>query len=340
MQIIKSGIWQAEVVSRVDELETRRKAAAAHKSKPKRAEEKKEILESVKASLATAKDVATKSWTFRLKAWWTGSQITQAWEAVHHAELALVGVERKRNVRATIPRLLAWIESAMNASKRRDHHEEVLTAQLKSKTDTTDPKKETVAKRPPLDRVAVRQALMDVIAANRLRYADLRAFRNLLIVVTALLALLVLVAAIWHGINPDFLTLCPKGKRCPPGPEGSSVAVIALLGAIGGSLALAFGLTEAATPPSRYDPKAWQTFLKPVTGAVTGLLGVLFVQAGFLVPPAGNKGYSLLVYAVLFGFSGQLLTQYVDKRAAGLMSPSSSKKAADEEGSDKEAKPT
>ena len=328
---VDSGIWQAEVVSRVGELETRRRAVKGRKGSATSGEER-EILEAVEEGLETAITAATKgnAWD-RLKAWWTGSAITQAWEAVHHAELALVGIERKRDVRAIIPRLLAWIETAMDESKRRKHHEEVLTAQIPPPQEQSDSEEGGAgAEKPKLDRTAVRQALMDVIAANRERYANLRTFRNILIVATALLALLVLVAAVWHAANPSILTLCPQGKHCPPGPEGSSVALVALLGAIGGSLAFASGLAEAETTPTRYDPKAWQASLKPVTGAVTALLGVLFVQAGFLVPPAGNKGYSLLVYAVLFGFSGQLLTRFVDKKADELISPSPDpKKSAD-----------
>lgn len=75
------------------------------------------------------------------------------------------------------------------------------------------------------------------------------------------------------------------------------------------------------TTPSRYDPKAWQAFLKPITGAVTAVLGVLFIQAEFLISPTGNASLSLLVYAVLFGFSQQLFTRVVDKKAEALITP-------------------
>ncbi len=266
------------------------------------------VYQTVKNGLDTAAKAAGVGWLSRPKAWWTGSAITEAWEGVHHAELALIGIERKRSVEAILARLLAWIHSAIEEPERRELHEKSLKEQI------GDPAK--------FDRTRVRQAFVDVIVANRERYANLRTFRNILILVTGLLGLLVVGVAVWHAANPAFLTLCPAGARvCLTSPPRTEVAIVALLGAIGGSLGLAFGLTEADTAPSRYDPKAWQAFLKPVTGAVTGILGVMLIQAGFLVQPAGNTSYALLVYAVLFGFSQQLLTRTVDKQANALMTP-------------------
>ena len=73
--------------------------------------------------------------------------------------------------------------------------------------------------------------------------------------------------------------------------------------------------------PSRYDPKSWQAFLKPATGAVTGILGVMLVQSELILAPTGNKDYVLLIYAVLFGFSQQLFTRTIDKQADQLVNP-------------------
>jgi hypothetical protein len=57
-----------------------------------------------------------------------------------------------------------------------------------------------------------------------------------------------------------------------------------------------------------------------VAGAATALAGVLLLQANLLVRPAGSNTESvLLAYALLFGFSQQLFTQFVDKRAGNLI---------------------
>jgi hypothetical protein len=313
--IPRRGIWQAEVASRVGELDGRLKAVEGRKQTPGPTAEETAIMKSVEERLEVAKAATDGAdpWS-QLKSWWTGAAITEAWESVHNAELSLAGIESKQAVRATVPRLLAWVKSTIDDRDRRDLHAEALKEQIDPAT--------------PLDRVKVRGALMDVIAANRTRYGNLRVFRNVLIVVTGLLAFLIVVAAGWHALNPSFLSLCPQGsKSCLTVQPRSEVALVALLGAIGGSLALAFGLAETASLPSRYDPKVWQAFLKPVTGAVTGVLGVMLIQAEFLVvTPAGNKSYVLLVYAVIFGFSQQLFTRTVDKKADELSSPASKSK--------------
>jgi hypothetical protein len=303
----RQGIWQAEVIGRADELRGRlemaRGAAGAAPGPQEVA-----TFGAVTRSLTNAEKAAGPA-KGRLKAWWSGAAITEAWESIHHAELALLTVEPERDARGILPRLLAWIESAIEDPKRLARHEKELAAQIEGGA---------------FEPVRVRAALMDVIAANRDRYANLRVFRNILISVTALLATLVIVVITWHAANPDFLSLCPEGATtCLSGPPKAEVALVALLGAIGGSLALAFGLSESERAPSRYDPKVWLAFLKPVTGAVTAILGVIFIQAEFVVKPAGESPYLLLVYAILFGFSQQLFTRVADRRAEALINPAS-----------------
>ena len=166
-----------------------------------------------------------------------------------------------------------------------------------------------------------------MIVANSDRYANLRAFRNNLIVITAILFALICVLAAWHALNAGVLTLCSSeretgGVHCLDGTRSHrwDLALVALVGAIGGMLALAFGLTNAEALPSRYDPKAWQVLLKPVAGSATALGGVLLLQSNLLISPSGTRSESvLLAYALLFGFSQQLFTQFVDKQAGKLI---------------------
>jgi hypothetical protein len=303
----RQGIWQAEVVGRADELRGRLDAAKGAAGPAPEAGDAA-VFRAVERSLDSAERAAgTMKQSSRFKAWWSGAAITEAWDAIHHAELALLTVESEDAARGILPRLLAWIEYAMEDPKRRGRHERTLAPQIENGT---------------FEPIRVRAAFTDVIAANRDRYANLRVFRNILIGVTGLLATLVIVIIAWHAANPDFLSLCPEGATtCLSGPPRSEVALIALLGAIGGSLALAFGLSESQRAPSRYDPKVWLAFLKPVTGAVMAILGVILVQAEFLVRPAGDSSYLLLVYAILFGFSQQLFTGVADRRAEALTGP-------------------
>jgi hypothetical protein len=317
--IWRRSIWRTEVEVRVQELR-HRLAAAEHVDSAKwsadQSEESRRAAKAVvKGCLDRAGEAAAKTQTFwgELDSWWTGDTMTTAWEAVHEAELKLVRLEDSEAVRASLPRLLAWIQRAMESGESRSSYEKAL------KDQAGDDK--------AIDLTLIEQAFKDVIVANNDRYSNLRTFRNTLILVTALLAGLIGVLAAWHALNPGFVTLCSAEsengvRHCLDGsdPHRSDVALVALIGAVGGLLAIAFGLAETETPPSRYDPRAWQALLKPVAGAATALAGVLLIQADLLIGPASSRSESLfLSYAVIFGFSQQLFTRFVDKRAGTLI---------------------
>jgi uncharacterized protein YbdZ (MbtH family) len=303
--------------------ELRHRLDAAQKLKPKNWRDQTEKSRDAAAtaagdSLNAAHAAATEVPQFRsrLSIWWTGTALTAGWESVHEAELNVMQLESAEEVWTNLSRLLSWIQQAMDSGDLRDRHEGILKAQL----DAGQADKE---KRKEVDRTAVRQAFKDVVTANRERYANLRAFRNTLVTVTGVLAALIVLLAVWHAINPAFLSFCAcatEYKCTGSGPGGADVALVALVGAVGGSLAIVFGLAEADTPPSRYDPKVWQALLKPVAGAATGLAGVILIQAEILIGVAGSCSESMLLgYAVLFGFSQQLFTHFVDKRAENLI---------------------
>jgi hypothetical protein len=279
------------------------------------------IEEAIEHAAEAIKDAAM---TQRLAQWWTGAAITAGWESVHTAEAELVDIESEADVRASLPHLAAWLAQVMPTGEPRKRYEGELSSYIEASK--------------PLDRTTVRLAYKDVVKANNESKANLRAFRNLLTVLTAALALVLIVVAAWHAINPEFVSLCGTSgsgasstTTCISGtsPRGQDVLEVQLLGAIGGllSLAVAFsGSTEV--PPSRYNVRPQQAALKVVAGAATGLIGVLIIQSGIVVSPASqtNSEALFLVYAAVFGFSQQLFTKFVDKRAEALLGESEEKK--------------
>jgi hypothetical protein len=310
LQLWRRDIWRAEVKARLGELTNRLRAAeaaAGDLDASQRAD--REIVETSCNTASAAATMEQGVWG-GLVSWWTGDLIATAWEAVHEAEVALVRLESDEAVRANLPWLIYWIQSAMEKDERKTRLLEELEKQEKGGA---------------VDRTRIEQAYRGVIVVNSDRYANLHTFRNNLAVTTALLACLVIVIALWHGANTGFVTLCGStdGKaHCLDGSTSHAwdVAMVALVGAVGGLLAIAFGLAKIETPPSRYDPRAWQAVLKPVAGAATALAGLLLLQADLLISPAGDRSESLyLAYALLFGFSQQLFTQFVDKRAHTLI---------------------
>lgn len=250
-------------------------------------------------------------------AWITGSAVTMAWESVHEAAGELVAIESDDAVRSSLPRLVDWIQEVMPAkSELRKRYEEQLVPIIEGKK--------------PVDRTLVRQAHQDALNANNEKHANLRTFRNLLLAATGFLIFLLVALAVWHAINKNFVSLCgatpPKNAEGPqrcfsgPNPARRDIAAIEVIGAIAGLLSVAFALGSEKVPPSRYNVRAAQIVLKPAAGAATALVGVLLVQSGIVVAPAQNASETLfLAYAAAFGFSQQLLTQFVDKRAGKLL---------------------
>lgn len=299
--MLHRGIWRTEVQLRINELRNRLAVLEAS-GKTNAAVEK--CLDTAQAVLDAPSD-----WRGSMSAWWSGSAMTTAWGSVHEAEARLVADEGDEAVLAALPRLLDWVQRAMNGEAKVRHENS-----LKQQIEKGEPQP-----------VAIQQAYYDVIAANSDRYSNLRAFRNTLVLVTSLLGALMLLLALVHLADPDFISLCTDAgteRSCLAGEEpgrGDLLALL-LLGAVGGLLAIAFGLAETHSPPSRYDPKTWQLILKPVAGAATALAGVLLVQSDVVVGPTSTPSEALFLgYAIIFGFSQQLLTRFVDKRAGALV---------------------
>lgn len=289
-------------------------------------------IEAVKAAIEHASEAIVVGTPFnRIANWWTGAAITAGWESVHGAEAELVDIESEADVRASLPHLATWLQQVMPTGEPRKRYEGELTEYMNA------------AK--PLDRTIARQVYKDVVRSNNESKANLRAFRNLLTVVTAVLAMVLLVLAVWHAIDPGFVSLCGTGgsgtsaTTCLSGKQsrGQDVLEVELLGALGGLLSLAVAFTASSTeaPPSRYNVRPAQAALKVVAGAATGLVGVLIVQSGIIVSPASQTSSEVLflVYAVVFGFSQQLLTKFVDKRAESLLGESEEKEKKGSAGS-------
>jgi hypothetical protein len=320
-EVSGGGSWRAEVGARLEELSNRFAAVPPDSGDA--------LMEATRAAVRADLDNAfraTKGGGSPLGSWFSGSSLTRAWEAIHNAERALLKIETDAAVLAAVPPILSWTRRAMDAGAIREEHEATLKAELSQARTPAPAGVEGLA--PPPDRAAIRGALSDVIAANRLRYADLRTFRNNLIIATVLLIVGLLVIAIWHAHDPHFLSLCAKPekgtKQCLTvggAPRSADIWKVLLVGALGGVLGFVFRLS-ATTGADRFDPKTWQRLLKPVTGAAAALAGVVFLQSGLLVESTiKNTELALLGYALIFGFSQQVLTKFVDGRAESLVKP-------------------
>lgn len=272
-------------------------------------------LEAARQALTGAAEAVDDSASSGLREWWTGTAVTAGWEYVHEAQAELVELETEEDLRATLPALSAWMQKVMPEDGRRKHYEKRLGEFADDKT--------------PIDRTLVRQTYRDVILANNEKHANLRLLRNRIMLATLTLLVLLSAIGVWHAIDSRFISLCGK-HLCVSGggPHGRDVFEIELIGAIGGLLSVALSLGTTKVPPSRYDPRVSQLLLKPVAGAATALVGVLFVQSElFIAPPKETSEWVILAYAAFFGFSQELLTKTVDKRADALLAEPTKKKS-------------
>ena len=249
----------------------------------------------------------------RVREWASGEAITAAWESVHQAERELAAIETDAEALAALPQLRSWMRQVMSDRDLLSSYETTFDDAVR-------------AHRAPA-RSTLRQAYQDAITSNVDWHASLRAFRNTLFGLGGLLALLLVGLGVWHVLNASVVPLCSSDSRpiCF-GTHGTTsparvIFEIELVGMVGGLLGTAFLLGRMEQAPSRYNLLAPQIVLKAVGGAATALIGVLLVESELIVAPAGGRSTAvLLAYAALFGFSQQLLTQFVDRRASDLLS--------------------
>lgn len=265
------------------------------------------------ADAAIELDRGVRSWWPRIHAWWTGQKITAAWEAVHRAEAELAEIGSDADALAALPQLRSWMRQVLTDRDELAGYERAFEDAVKTRT---------------IDRTLLRQAYQDTIAANVDWHASLRTFRNVLFSVAAALAVLLLGLAVWHAAHPAVVSLCRTASGATTcfgdgtRPAGRALVEVLLVGAVGGLLSSAFLLGRMESAPTRYNLLIPQVVLKAVAGAATALVGVILVLSQIVVAPvAGQSTAVLLAYAALFGFSQQLLTQFVDRRGGELLKP-------------------
>ena len=178
------------------------------------------------------------------------------------------------------------------------------------------------------------------------QHARLRSFRNIILITTAGLTALVIAVCLVGAWRPDALPLCfgpppptpapvqgPAGVACPseeapptPGtvprrlPAPGDVTLVALLGMLGGGLSGALAIRSLQGSSTPYDVPVALSLLKLPSGALSALVGLLFVRGGF-VPGLSqlDSQPQILAYAFLFGIAQQLVTRLVDQQAQEIL---------------------
>lgn len=273
-----------------------------------------------------------------------GTRLEGAWLHIHNANVAAVELMDSDELVAYSPQILALAEKHLKRGKP-PAEEPTLTAikvwhKARKSGETGD-----VAL---ADRHALAHALKESYERVANEYHRLRRFQAAVIVGTVLVLMLVGGLIALGAKSPESVPLCfpddsaivsqPVGAGAPACPSGShvtpgsaDVAAVALFGLLGAALVgvrLIIRPSAASSVPMA-TTRWFQALLKVATGMLTAILGLLFLRAG-VVPgfTQVDTQSQILVYAVVFGASQELITRLVDQRSNHLLAAVTSSEAA------------
>jgi hypothetical protein len=339
--------WRAHVLASAHAIEHELDALPAGRT-PAERDLRRSVEQAVQVHLEAARIAAWPEDTRRLPVgdqfvdWWTGAPVEAAYVNLHEAEIALAQLLPDEEVQAGIPEALARLQTMEVTDPRR----RVAEAQLASNLSGSP------------RRAAFRSAVRIGLELKDQQYARLRGFRNVVLTTAAGLMVLVVALCLVGAWKPDALPLCfgpppttaapgqppppvqgPVGVACPseeapptPGtqprrlPAPGDVTLVALLGLLGGGLSTALSIRHLQGTSTPYDVPVALSLLKLPSGALTALVGLLFIRGQF-VPGLSqlDNQPQILAYAFLFGIAQQLVTRLVDQQAQDILTKVPSK---------------
>jgi hypothetical protein len=265
-----------------------------------------------------------------LKRFYSGSDIEQAWRAIHRAQAALYVIypegelvpqaEHVEAVIAELPEQSALLKSVTN-----------LISDI-SRTPAPAPAPRPAPPPPPAQPPAhpttapgttlrgIYERAMDV--SDNLQ-ADARALRNALITASIAIFLVLIAVGVAHLIEPKIISLCAsaQGHRACPldgSPHGLDVFVVELAGMLGGLLSIVIPVATGERIKTPYRVFNQQLVVKTLSGAATAVGGVLLLSGGLFDTIKLESTTAILGWAAVFGFSQQIVTGAIDRRANSL----------------------
>jgi hypothetical protein len=262
---------------------------------------------------------------------WSGAAVERTLSNLDAARTGLLHLAPLWYVRGQLPSLLAFVRGHLPRDDARRCRVEEIFARAGDGKFTIDDREEIVG------------VLRGAAAEARDEVTRVRSFRNILLVMTALLtATAAAIALLGHFepalvdlcFNPDEAIVCPTAQRSivmSPSPEQLAAAVAAtasrwdifvveLVGLIGAAFAAAAALPRIKGTSTPYSLPVAAALLKLPTGALSALLGILLVRGGF-VPglSALDTPGQIVAWALFFGIAQHLVTRLVDKQAQTVL---------------------
>jgi hypothetical protein len=243
----------------------------------------------------------------RFGAWWTGDEVDQAWASLHTAGQALLAIESDDVVRAQMGDMAATVVTTLTAGDLR------MKDYLKTLQILASPNRKEIT---AADRAQLRSIRAACDNSSDGGHSDARAYRNTLILVGTLLAVVLAgVAILAFGDNGIRSVFAPAGTA-----EGRwYVFEIEIVASLAGLTSAVLALQNYTGFQYTYGLPLVQAFLKGGTGAATGLMGVALVQGGIVSSLKPQTGGGVFAVAIIFGFAQYLFTKFVDQKAKGVL---------------------
>src|SRR6266545_4730774 len=259
--------------------------------------------------------------------WWRGTLVEAAYRNLHTARAQMVDLFDEDELRAEIPMALARARATLD----RDDPRLVAAEQLQAEE----------SQRGSVDRLRprLRRLIGDSYEQLDLEHAQLRSFRNIVLLSALSIFVLVVATIVVVSRKPDWIPLCfpnqvttaalatqEQGQNCPTShgptghPAGADIVVVAMLGALGGALAAALSIRNLRGTSTPYDVPVALAALKVPLGAFTAVLALVAIQGAFVpgLSVLDSQG-QILAYALVFGFAQQAFTRLLDQRAQTLL---------------------
>jgi hypothetical protein len=206
------------------------------------------------------------------------------------------------------------------------------------------------------DRTAVVVAFHAANSQRRRELLRVRSFRNVVIVASVVMLMVAVGLGVLGSLKPELMPLCfvPDDEKvvCPTGEQALPAHVVTgaqsgetvdprlddvddtiaavvsvwdywlveIVGLVAAAVAGAFSLRALRGTATPYSLPVAIGVLKLPTGALTAVLGLLLMRGGF-VPglSALDTSAQILAWAVVFGYSQQLFTRFVDQQASAVL---------------------
>jgi hypothetical protein len=329
--------WREDMLTKVQELSGLKTWIDAN---PDRKTPTGNIPQAVAAKLETARRTAARTdtrpngkplsrWT-RFWASANGAAFERALSNVDGAEVDLLRLAPDDYVSGQLPSLHAHVNRYLAKDDPR----------RRRVADITLPGHELTA----ADRDTLVAAFHAANSNRRRELTRLRSFRNLIWGGTVTLVVLAVLVAILGARHPNWMPLCflPEDKSkfvCPLNEThvanpatadidplikstatGHDIVVIELVGLVAATLAGAIALRSMRGTSTPYAVPVALILIKLPAGALTAVLGLLFIRGGF-VPglTALDSAAQIIAWAIIFGYAQQVFTRLIDNQGQGLL---------------------